>query len=95
ARTLNAELAGKVAGQQAEAAGRMAAPGQAGGSDAAAKLTAAERDLSALQDFIISDISGKAAKVAVQQGLDTILAGARVNVSATDVTDAVIAEFKK
>jgi hypothetical protein len=95
ARSLNAELAAKVAGQQAEAASRIAVPGQTGGGSAAEKLAAANRDIVSLQDFIIDDIRDKSAKVAAQQGLDTVLAGVRVNVSATDITDAVIAEFKK
>lgn len=94
ARSLNADLAKKVAGQQAEAAGRAATPGQTG-ADGAAKLAAAERDMSALQDSIVADIRDKAAKVALQQGMDTVLAGVRVNVRATDITDAVIAEIKK
>lgn len=95
ARTLNAELASKVAGQQAEATGRLTAPGQTGGGAAADKLAAADRDIASLQDFIIIDITDKVAKVAAEKGLDTVLAGVRVNVSATDITDAVIAEFKK
>jgi len=94
ARTLNAELAGKIAGQKLEADGGSAS-GQAGVTETAAKLAAAERDLSALQDAIIGDIRDKAGKVAVRQGLDTVLAGVRVNVRAADITDAVIAEFKK
>jgi Skp family chaperone for outer membrane proteins len=88
------ELAGQIAAQQAAAAGRIAAPGQTGGA-AADKLDATGREIAALQDAIVADIRDKAAKVAVNQGLATVLAGIKVNVSAVDITDAVIAEFKK
>lgn len=95
AQSLNGELAGKLAGRQAEMANRIAPPGTTGGTAAAEKLAATGRDIAALQEAIILDIRDKAAKVAVQSGLDTVLAEVKVNVSATDITDAVIAEFKK
>ncbi len=95
AQSLNNELAGKLAGRQAEIAGRVAPPGATGGPAAAEKLAATGRQIAAVQETIIADIRDKAAKVAVQSGLDTVLAEVKVNVSATDITDAVIAEFKK
>ncbi len=95
AQTLNSELAGKLADRQAEIAARIAPPRATGGAAAAEKLAATSRDIAALQEAIILDIRDKVAKVAVQSGLDTVLAEVQVNVSATDITDAVIAEFKK
>lgn len=95
AQSLNGELAGKLAGRQAEMANRIAQPGTTGGPAAVEKLAATERGIVALQEAIITDIRDKAAKVAVQSGLDTVLTEVKVNVTATDITDAVIAEFKK
>lgn len=95
AQTLNSELTGKLADRQAEIAARIAPPGTTGGTAASEKLAATGRDIAALQEAIILDIRDKAAKVAVQSDLDTVLAEVKVNVSATDITDAVIAEFKK
>ena len=95
AQSLNGELAGKLAGRQAEMANRIATPEATGGTAAAEKLAATDRDIAALQEAIILDIRDKAAKVAVQSGLDTVLAEVKVNVSATDITEAVIAQFKK
>lgn len=93
ARMLQSELASQVAGKQAEMANRLNAPAVPDGS--AEKLAAAARDVAALQDFIIADIKDKAGKVAVEKGLDTVLSDVRINVSAVDITAAVIAEFKK
>ncbi len=95
AQSLNSELAGKFAGRQVEMANRIAPPGTTGGTAAVEKLAATDREIAALQEAIILDIRDKAAKVAVQSGLDTVLAEVKVNVSATDITDAVIVEFKK
>ncbi len=91
--SLQSEMAGQIAGQQA-AAGRPAAPGQAG-SDTAEKMAAADRQIAALQEAIVADIRDKTAKVAEKQGLGAVLAGVKVNVAAVDITDAVIAEFNK
>ncbi|MDT8903786.1 hypothetical protein [Anaeroselena agilis] len=95
AKALNGELTDKLAARRAEMAARLDQPGAAGGTAAADKLAATGRDIAALQAAIISDIRDKAAKVASQSGLDTVLVEVQVNVSATDITDAVIAEFKK
>jgi hypothetical protein len=95
AQTLNSELAGKLAERQAETVNRLTPPGTAGGGTEAGKMAALQRDIASLQEFILSDIRDKAAKVAVQSDLDTVLAEVKVNVNATDITDAVIAEFKK
>lgn len=95
--TVNTELADEVKTQQAEAAGRLTAPGPApGGEDAAAgELAAKRQEMAALQASIVSDIRDKVAKVAAEQKLGTVLVDVKVNVSAPDITSAVIAEFKK
>jgi len=43
----------------------------------------------------MNDIRDKAAKIAAERGLETVLTGHAVNINAVDVTDAVIAAFKK
>lgn len=95
--TLNAELAGRLQHQQTEAASRAAENGPlAGGTDDASRqLTAKRLEASALQDFIIADIRDKTAKIAAEQKIDAVLTNVKINVSATDITAAVIAEFKK
>lgn len=93
AQALNSELAGRVAGQQAAMAGRAQAPPPA--ADGVQRLDAAGRELAALQELIVGDVQGKVAKVAAEKGLDTVLGQVTANVSAVDVTAAVIAEFKK
>jgi Outer membrane protein (OmpH-like). len=94
ARSLQTEMAARDTGGQA-AGGRTADPGQAVAPAGADELAAVARNIGALQELIINDIRDKAAKVAIQHGLSTVLAGVKVNVSATDITDEVIAEFKK
>jgi Skp family chaperone for outer membrane proteins len=95
AQALNSELAGKLAGQRDAAVNRPPTAGMSGDGAEVEKMAALQRDIASLQDFVLSDIRDKAAKVAVQSGLDAVLAEVKVNVSATDITDAVIAEFKK
>ncbi len=48
-----------------------------------------------LQDSIIKDIQDKTAKIAAERGLEAVLGVYKVNISAVDITDAVIAEIKK
>lgn len=54
-----------------------------------------EQEASALQDLIIKDISAKVAKIALEKNLSTVLAKVQSNISALELTDLVIAEFKK
>ncbi len=94
---LNTELAERLHKQQAEAADRMT-PVQPLASEAgnvAWELAAKRQEAAALQDFIIADIRDKTAKIAAEQKLDAVLANVKINVSATDITAAVIAEIKK
>jgi len=59
------------------------------------QLAMKQQEITVLQDTIINDIRDKAAKVAAQNGLEVVLADVKVNVHATDITNMVIAEFKK
>lgn len=95
-RDLHAAIGSKLSAQQAEVAGR--GPSQPAGGAAGEKAQAAafkRQEVSVLQDFILNDIRDKGAKIAVEKGLGTVLTGVRANISAVDITDAVIAEFKK
>lgn len=95
--TLNAEIADRLSHQQAEAATRVPPSGPLSGAagDAAWQLAVKHQEAATLQDFIIADIRDKAAKIAAEQKLDAVLTKVTLNVSATDITAAVIAEFKK
>lgn len=97
AQQLHAELAQKGAAQAAEIANRnqqsaakiTAQP--AGSSEQ--QLAAKQREIEMLKQLIVDDIRSKAAKVAVEQGLEAVLAKVQVNVNAVDITGAVISQF--
>jgi len=54
-----------------------------------------QQEINVLEEYILNDIRDKAAKVAVERRLAAVLTGYKVNVSAVDITDPVIAAFKK
>lgn len=54
-----------------------------------------KQEITALEEYIIKDVRDKAAKVATEKKLDAVLANIRTNIQAVDISDAVIAEFKK
>lgn len=98
ARQLHNELSQKGAAQTAEIASRNQPPvssqsSQADLSSLEQQLTAKQREIQSLQQFIIEDIRSKAAKTAAERGLEAVLAKAKVNISAVDITDAVISSF--
>lgn len=101
AKQLHQELSAKGDAKNAEIAARNqqpvpAAPQQSvasGQSGAEQQLAMKKQEIDALTQLIIDDIRDKAAKVAVGQGLDTVLTNIKVNVSAVDITNAVIGEF--
>jgi len=99
AQQLQAELADKEAEQMKQATARSLLPAAGPAIDGLSELqTRAEQNqqkIAGLQDEIVRDIRDKAAKIAVLQQLDVVLANVLVNSSASDITDAVIAEFKK
>ncbi|MBP2638916.1 MAG: hypothetical protein H6Q72_4823 [Firmicutes bacterium] len=54
-----------------------------------------QQEIDALEEYMVNDIRDKAGKVAIERNLDTVLTGYQVNVTAVDITNAVIAAFKK
>lgn len=66
-----------------------------GQTAAVRKMMGKEREIAALEDKIRADISDKTAKVAAKQNLSAVLSAVKVNLSAMDITDFVIEEFKK
>lgn len=100
ARQLNAELSNKIAAQTSDMAGRIAqlpqSPAQAAGIQALdQQLGMKQQEISVLEEYILNDIRDKTAKVAVERSLEVVLTGHKVNVSAVDITEAVISAFKK
>ena len=58
------------------------------------KLENKEKEISVLQDEIIKDIASKVSKIAIENKLDIVLTSVQVNISAMDITDIVIKEFR-
>ncbi|MDF2563955.1 MAG: hypothetical protein K0Q53_350 [Massilibacillus sp.] len=54
-----------------------------------------EQEIAVLEESMNNDIASKVAKIAIEKNLATVLAVVQVNVNAIDITDLVIAEFKK
>lgn len=102
AKELQAELAQKAAAASAEIAARNQAsldslapdPGAVTGQ-LAQQAGMKRQEIQVLEEFILQDVRDKAAKIAAERQLDSIIANIQVNVSAMDITEAVIAEFKK
>ncbi len=59
-----------------------------------ADLAAKDNEIRLLEDLIVRDIAGKAAKSAIGHHLEYIFADPVVNVSALDVTEEVVNEIK-
>ncbi|EAX46465.1 outer membrane chaperone Skp (OmpH) [Thermosinus carboxydivorans Nor1] len=101
AEQLNAAYAQQAAAKKLEMAqrlpgGQTSAPAAGGPRTSAEQQAALKRtEIKVLQDFIHKDIADKAAKAAGERGLTAVLTTYKVNISAVDITDAVIAEFKK
>lgn len=100
ANELNAALQQQAAAKGAEIAARMqAAPLQSptaqGRTESEQKAALKSQEMKVLQEFIIKDIQDKTAKIATERGLEAVLGAYKVNISAVDITDAVIAELKK
>jgi hypothetical protein len=98
---VNEDLSKQAAAKQAEIAARgkeqpsIAKENIQVTSDAGQRLTMKQQEIQAMQDSMIDDIKNKAGKVAMAQSLDTVLVNISVNVTGTDITDAVIAECNK
>jgi hypothetical protein len=93
---LAAKQAAQTAGMEQRAAELGAGTGLAGDStDLRQQAERKQQEITALQVVILQDVQDKAAKVAAEQNMDTVLTHILVNVSATDITAKVVAEFKK
>lgn len=94
AQTLNAELAKRA--EMANSASANAPQAAVNpGNDLSKAAAAKQQEIGALQEKIIKDIQEKTAKVAAERGLTEVITNIRLNISAMDITDAVVAEFKK
>lgn len=97
---VNAALQQQVAAKSAEIAARVqTAPLQSQASQGRSELeqqaALKSQEIAVVQDFIIKDIQDKTAKIAAERGLEAVLGVYKVNITAVDITDAVIAEVKK
>lgn len=95
---LHASLAKQGEAKSAELANRLqpsSTEPAAGRSDLEQQAALKRQEVQAMQNAIIKDIENQAAKVAAQKSLEAVLANYSVNITAVDITDAVIAEFKK
>ena len=63
-------------------------------SNTEAALAAKDNEIRLMEDLIVKDIAGKAAKSAIGHHLEYIFADVFVNVSALDVTEEVVSEIK-
>lgn len=101
ANELNAVFQQQAAAKGAEIAARMQqtaplqSPTAQGRTESEQKAAFKSQEMKVLQDFIIKDIQDKTAKIAAERGLEAVLGVYKVNISAVDITDAVIAELKK
>jgi hypothetical protein len=93
---LNAELGGKLAAQQQELAGRAPVAASGGArTEKEQQLAFKQQEITVLQDLILRDVQDKVAKVAAEKGLELVWSEVQVNLSAVDITAAVIDEIKK
>ncbi|MCX7780156.1 MAG: molecular chaperone Skp [Negativicutes bacterium] len=95
AQELNNKAQATIAAKQAEAAGRASQPPLAQTSSLERQALLKQQEVQALEAYIIHDIKDKTAKTAAERKLSIVLAGVRANISAVDITDAVIVEIKK
>ena len=95
---LNASLQQQGAAKKAEIAGRLQS-GQDQPTGARSELEQQAmlkgQEVKALQQAMIKEIEDKTAKIASERKLEAVFGVYSVNVTAVDITDAVIAEFKK
>ena len=100
ARQLNAELNSQAASKTANISAQI---GQAAtapvptaiNTQLEQQLGMKQQEINVMEEFMLNDIREKAGKVATERNLDTVLTGYEVNVNALDITNAVIAAFKK
>ena len=95
---LHVSLGQQGAAKSAELAGRIPNPGQAPSnvrSDLEQQAALKGQEIVALENAIIKDIEDKTAKIAAERGFSIVLGAYSLNISAIDLTDAVLAESKK
>ncbi|MEG6585085.1 molecular chaperone Skp [Dendrosporobacter sp. 1207_IL3150] len=99
---LNNELAQKAAAKSAAIEARNKSQALQPASSAVIvnpeleqQLGMKRQEVTVLEQFIIQDVRDKAAKIAAEGRLDSVITNIQVNVNATDITESVIAEFKK
>jgi hypothetical protein len=100
ANQLNVELNAQTAAKTAAISAQIGQPGTvpvptAVNAQLEQQLGMKQQEINVLEEYIDNDIRDKAGKVAAERNLDTVLAGYQVNVNAVDITNAVIAAFKK
>ena len=97
---LNASLQQQGAAKRAEVAARLQS-GQGQGQPTGARSDLEQQailkgqEVKALQQAMIKEVEDKTAKIASERKLEAVFGVYSVNVTAVDITDAVIAEFKK
>lgn len=93
---LNSQTAAKTANISAQIAQAMPMPAPTAiNAQLEQQLGMKQQEIKVLEEYMVNDIRDKAGKVAVERGLETVLTGYQVNVNAVDITNAVIAAFKK
>ena len=100
AQKVNAELNAKTSSQTANMSAQIAQPIIPSATTTAntqleQQLGMKQQEINVLEETILNDIRDKTAKVATERRLDTVLTGYQVNITAVDITNAVIAAFKK
>ena len=100
AQQVNAELNAKTSSQAANMSAQMAqsiipSATTTANTQLEQQLGMKQQEINVLEETILNDIRDKTAKVATERCLDTVLTGYQVNVTAVDITNAVIAAFKK
>jgi len=100
AQQLHAEISAKMSAQTAGIAGNISQSAISPDdmttiSGLKQQLTMKQQAMNDVETEIVNDIKDKTAKVAIDRNLEAVLTGHKVNVSAVDVTDLVIAEVKK
>jgi hypothetical protein len=100
AQQVNAELNAKTLAQTANISAPIAQAitppdGAAANKQLEQQLGMKQQEINVLEETILNDIRDKTAKVAIERRLDTVLTGYQVNSTAVDITNAVIAAFKK
>lgn len=101
AKQLNEDLGKQAAAKQAEIMGRsneqqqMMAQSDQVSDQLQQQLVMKQKEIEALQGFIITNIKEKTATVGTEGNYDAILTNVAVNVSAVDITTKVITECNK